>query len=80
MIMIDDKKIKKETFYCFEAKLKYENKDDYFLVPFNVLATDGYEAHKMLEIWLSNPLQTGYKYEMCVGIIPKPSNQIIMMD
>ena len=78
--MIDNKKIKEKTFYCYEAKLKYINKDKYFLVPFNVLATDGYEAQKILEIWLSNPSQTGYKYEMCVGIIPKPSNQIIMMD
>ena len=78
--MIDNKKIKEKIIYCFEAKLKYKNKDDYFLVPFNVLATDGYEAQKMLEIWLSNPLQTGYKYENCVGIIPKPSNQVIMVD
>ena len=78
--MIGNKKIKEKTFYCYEAKLKYKNKDEYFLVPFNVLATDSYEAQKILETWLSNPSQTGYKYEMCVSIIPKPSNQIIMMD
>ena len=78
--MIGNKKKKEKTFYCYEAKLKYKNKEEYFLVPFNVLATDSYEAQKILEIWLSNPFQTGYKYEMCVGIIPKPSNQIIMMD
>ena len=43
--MIGNKKIKEKTFYCYEAKLKYKNKD-----------------------------------EICVGIIPKPSNLIITID
>lgn len=69
--------LKKYTTYCFEAKLKYIGKDEYYLVPFQVLANDRYLARSMLWEYLENPDKTGYKYETCVHIQPMPSNQII---
>ena len=69
-----------KTIYCFVAKLKYVDKDDYFLIPFKVLAEDYYKAQSILEKWLSDPKQTGFKYDVCVGIIPKPSERIIAIE
>ena len=31
-----------------------------------------------LEEWLSNPNQTGWKYEECVGIIYEPSSSVLV--
>lgn len=79
------KELKEKCIYCFEAKLEYldeykETKGDCFIVPFQVLAEDQYKAEDILLEWLSNPKQTGYKFKECVGLIPKPSNAIIMLD
>lgn len=70
--------IKRCTTYCFEAKLKCTGKDEYYVVPFQILAGDGYTARSMLWKYLENPEQTGYKYETCVHLQPMPSSQIIM--
>lgn len=71
-------RIREYTTYCFEAKLKYIGEDRYYLVPFQVLAEDGYIAKSMLWKYLENPEQVGYKYETCVHIQPMPSSQIII--
>lgn len=70
--------IEQFTTYCFEAKLKYIDKDEYYIVPFQILAKDGYKARSMLWKYLENLEQTGYKYEICVHLQPMPSGQIIM--
>lgn len=70
--------IEQFTTYCFEAKLKYIDKDEYYIVPFQILAGDGYTARSMLWKYLENPEKTGYKYETCVHLQPMPSGQIIM--
>lgn len=70
--------IEQFTTYCFEAKLKYIDKDEYYIVPFQILAEDGYKARSMLWEYLENPEQTGYKYETCVHLQPMPSNQILI--
>ena len=72
--------ITEKTIYCFVAKLKYVDKDDCFLIPFKVLAEDCYQAQSILEKWLSDPKQTGFKYDVWVGIIPKPSEKIIVIE
>lgn len=77
--------LKEVNIYCFEAKLEYldeykQEKGDCFIVPYQVLAEDQYQAKSMLLEWLSNPKQTGYKFKECVGLIPKPSNMVIMLD
>lgn len=71
--------------YCFNAKLEYldeykSEKGDCFIVPFNVLAKDWYEAKQLLEEWLSKPEQTGYKFKQCVGLIPQPSVTVIVKE
>lgn len=71
------KTIIEKTIYCFVAKLKYVGKDDCFLVPFKVSAEDRCKAQFILEEWLSEPKQTGFKYEVCVGIIQKPSESMV---
>lgn len=71
------------TTYNFNVKLEYldeckiEKTSDYYCVPFQVLAKDGFEAQRILEEWLSNPSQTGYKYKTWVGIRPLPSNSVL---
>lgn len=77
--------LKEATTYCFKAKLEYldeykQEKGDCFIIPFQVLAEDQYQAETMLLEWLSNPKQTGYKFKECVGLIPQPSDMVIMLD
>lgn len=77
-------KITELTTYNFSVKLEYldeykkENSDNCYCVPFQVLAKDGFEAQRILEEWLSNPSQTGYKYKTWVGISPLPSNSVLL--
>lgn len=78
--MAEYKELKEKDIYCFKAKLKRIHDDECFVVPFNVLAEDKYKAQTILEEWLSNPKQTGYKFECCVGIIPEPSNRVIVSE
>ena len=75
--------MKKVTIYCFEAKL--ECLDEYkaeegnsYTVPFKVLAEDSFEARRMLEEWLNEPKQTGWKYKKWLGIMPMPSDLVIV--
>lgn len=70
--------IKELMVYCYKAKLKHVNQDDYFEVPFTVLAEDYIDARSKLEDWLKNPSQTGFKFEKCVGYISMPSQPIIV--
>lgn len=70
--------IKRHTTYCFEAKLKEIGKDTYYVVPFQVLAENQYVAKTILEEYLKNPEQTGWRYEACVNLMPIPTEQIII--
>lgn len=76
--------IKKFTTYNFEVKLEYldeykpKHEFDYYCAPFQVLADDIFEAQRILEDWLSDPKQTGWKYKTWVGITPLPTNSIII--
>lgn len=72
------KMIKRHTTYCFEAKLKEIGKDTYYVVPFQVLAKNQYVAKTILEEYLKNPEQTGWRYEACVNLMPMPTEQIIV--
>ena len=71
--------LKRYAMFCFEAKLKYIDRDEYYIVPFRVLAVNRYRAEAQLWDFLSNPEQTGYKYEECVGLVKQPTS-IILMD
>lgn len=70
--------------YNFEVKLEYLDEcksthpEHYYIVLFQVLAEDKYNARKVLEKWLENPKQTGWKYKTWVGISPKASSSIIV--
>ena len=72
------------TTYNFDVKLEYldEYKDkhesNYYCVPFQVLADDKFEAQRILEDWLSNSEQTGWRYKTWVGITPLPTKSIII--
>lgn len=76
--------MQKFTTYNFEVKLEYldeyksKHEPNYYCVPFQVLANDGFEAQRILEEWLSKPLQTGFKYKTWVDITPLPTNSIII--
>ena len=75
--------MKEVSIYCFEVKLEYldeykEEKGDNYTVPFKVMAENSYKARTMLEEWLSNPKQTGYKFKQWVGITPMPSDLVIV--
>lgn len=70
--------LKELSVYCMKARLKYIGKDEYYDVPYTVLAEDCYAACSKLEEWLSNPKQTGWKYEECVGIIYEPSSSVLV--
>lgn len=84
--MSTEKKIVELTTYNFEAKLEYldeyKEKDgsSCFRVPFQVLAEDRFKAQEILEKWLSNPSQTGYKFKKCVGIRLKPANSVLIQN
>ena len=65
--------IKRHTTYCFEAKMKEIGKDTYYFVPFQVLAENQYVAKTILEEYLKNPEQTGWRYEACVNLMPIPT-------
>lgn len=71
--------LKRYAMFCFEAKLKCVGKDEYDIVPFQVLASNRYRAEAQLRAFLSNPERTDYKYEKCVGLIHQPT-RIILMD
>ena len=70
--------------YNFDVELEYldEYKDrhesNYYCVQFQVLADDRFEAQTILEKWLSQPEQTGFKYKSWVGIAPLPTKSIII--
>ena len=72
------------TTYNFDVKLEYldEYKDkhesDYYCVQFQVLADDKFKAQRILEHWLSEPEQTGWKYKTWVGITPLPTKSVII--
>lgn len=70
--------IKRHTTYCFEAKMKEIGKDTYYFVPFQVLAENQYVAKTILEEYLKKPEQTGWRYEVCVNLMPMPTKQIII--
>ena len=70
--------LKEMSVYCIKARLKYIGKDKYYDIPYTILAKDLYSAHSKLEEWLSNPSQTGWKYEECVGIIYEPSSSVLV--
>lgn len=78
--------MKELTTYNFDVKLEYLDeykgisKGDYYTVPFQVLAESQGRARTMLEEWLKNPKQTGWKYKTWVGITPMPSNRVIVRD
>jgi len=72
--------LKEKDMFCFEAQLKKVGKDEYFRVPYKVLAEDQYVAKAMLEDWLKDPTQTGYKYEYCDCLIQQPSDFIILAE
>lgn len=72
--------IKELITYCFKAKLQYIDKDDYYVVPYQVVAKDKYKAKSILWEWLSNPRQTGYKYRECVGIVECPTIFVLLED
>lgn len=57
-----------KNIFCFRVVLKHVGKDTTFIVRFNVLAGDKYEAQDILEEWLNEPSRTGYKFDRCVGI------------
>lgn len=70
-----------KNIFCFRAVLKHVGKDSTFVVRFNVLAKDKYEAQDILEEWLNEPSRTGYKFDRCVGITQcaeYPSGYIIV--
>lgn len=74
--------MKNSTVYCFQVKLEYldeyKSKHDlYYTVDLKVLAEDKFEARRMLEKWLDNPEQTGWKYKKWLGITPMPSELVI---
>lgn len=71
-------RIKNKTVYRFEAKLKCVGEDKYYFITFNVLAENIGKARTLLEKWLDNPEQTGYKYEKWVGITPLASSLILV--
>lgn len=65
--------------YNFLANLqKNENLRDTEYWHFQVLANDSFEAEKMLLEYLSNPENTGIKYEECVGLRFLESGEIIV--
>lgn len=76
--------MKKFTTYNFNVKLEYldeyksNHELDYYYVSFQVLANNLYEAQKILEKWLDNPKQTGWKYKSWLNITAMPSSQIIV--
>jgi len=74
------RRLKEKDIFCFKAKLKYIDNDEYFIVPFKVLAEDRYKAQAILEEWLKTPQQTGYRFDCCVGIIVEPSNRVIVVE
>ena len=41
-------------------------------------ASDKFEAQRILEHWLSEPEQTGWKYKTWVGITPLPTKSVII--
>ena len=70
-------KIVEKAVYCFKASLQYIDRNDCFEVRFKVLAEDIYKAQTILEEWLKNPKQTGFKFSCCVGIERESSEYII---
>lgn len=73
------------TTYNFDVKLEYldeykATKGNYYTVPFQVLAENQGRARTMIEEWLENPKQTGWKYKTWLGITPMPSNRVIVRD
>lgn len=78
--------MKELTTYNFAVTLEYldeyksKHEVDCYCVPFQVLAEDYFKARTMLEKWLENPKQTGYKFKTWLGIAPMASNSIIVQD
>lgn len=76
--------MKQLTTYNFNVKLEYLDKhkpnhdQPYYTVDFQVLAEDIYKAQRLLEKWLENPEQTGWKYKTWLSIRPIPSSLIIV--
>lgn len=65
--------------YNFSANLqKSDNVRDTEYWHFQVLANDSLEAEKMLLKYLSNPENTGIKYDECVGLRLLESGKIIV--
>lgn len=63
--------------FCFRAVLgKVDGKGE-FIVPFKVLSEDKYKAQSILEDWLKNPEQTGYKFTCCEGLVREPSERVL---
>lgn len=73
-----NKKLAEKAMFTFVATLKHVDKESTFTARFNVMAKDRYSAQDILEKWLCNPAQTGYKYEQCVGLAECPSSYIIV--
>ena len=71
--------IEKDVF-CFKASLQHVGKETTFEVPFQVVASDKFEAKSILEQWLSNPAQTGYRYDQLVGLIHEPSTRVLVAE
>lgn len=69
--------IEEMNIFCFRAVLgKVDGKGE-FIVPFKVLSEDKYKAQSILEDWLKNPEQTGYKFTCCEGLVREPSERVL---
>ena len=78
--------MKKLTTYNFSVRLemldeyKAVSKGNDYMVQIQVLAESQGRARTMLEKWLENPNQTGWKYKTWLGITPMQSDSIIVQD
>lgn len=73
-----DKQIEEMDIFCFRAVLERVDGKGEFIIPFEVLAGDKFKAQTILENWLKNPEQTGYKFTRCVGITREASKRLLV--
>lgn len=70
--------LKEKQAYCFKATLQHEMQLSTFDVRFMVMADDRFKARAMLDEWLKNPEQTGYKFKCCVGVAEEANHWVIV--